>query len=142
MKFADGVASGMTTTDAYVAAYPKCTRAAARGSAHKLMRRPDVQAEIQRIRQRAQELGGGSVMTLLEKRRFLARVVRAQVERLADAGADGIDSDLWESVKITSSSREFKLPSKLAAIRADHDLAGNPASTDTDDALADLLRRL
>lgn len=77
-----------------------------------------------------------SLLTIEEKRVFLARIVRARVAELPE------DSDLWISVKRTEKTAEFRLPDKLAAIKADNDLAGEGAEASGGDALAGLLGRI
>jgi len=46
-------------------------------------------------------------MTLIEKRKRLARIVRARV------ALEPPDSDLWQAVKTRDGVSEFRLPDKL-----------------------------
>lgn len=117
-KFCEGVAKGLSGTAAYVLAYPKSSRDAARSSAPDLLAKTSIQAEIDRLRAKAEEKAGSAVLTLVEKRQFLARVVRAQIAQLPD------DSDLFDSVEETKFGRKYKLPSKISAIQADNELCG------------------
>jgi hypothetical protein len=76
------------------------------------------------------------VLTLMQKRIFLARVVRAVIANEPDS------SDLWQSIKRTKDGTEYRLPDKLAAIKIDCDLAGDGAEAEGNDALAALLERV
>lgn len=143
LKFCQGVAKGLNQTEAYLVAYPKSGEAAARRSAARLMTNDDVLEEIRRIRGKAEMLAGSAVMEIVEKRQFLARVVRCRVGELAALEAGTSEhSDLWASIKVTERGTEYRLPCKLAAIRLDNDLAGEGKEAGGNDALADLLRRI
>ncbi|MGV3532603.1 MAG: hypothetical protein ACO1QR_09565 [Chthoniobacteraceae bacterium] len=135
-KFAEGIVSGLSAAAAYRQAYPN----SAPGNAHKLASRltgnPDVQAEIARLPSAADQQAGSAVLNLMEKRIFLARVVRAAVANLPE------DSDLWVSIKRTESGTEYRLPDKLAAVKVDNDLAGEGSEAAADDAFAALLGRI
>lgn len=122
-KFAAGVASGLSAWDAYKEAYPKTGAEAARRSASKLMTNPDIKKEIDRIRTAADGLGGSAVLAVLEKRQFLARVVRSRLAELPD------DSDLWQEISMTEAGVKRKLPDKLRAIAADNELSGTGTDT-------------
>ena len=101
---------------AYREAYPHSTWA--NGTAHKVLKRPEVQAEILRLRAQAQQMGGTAFLSLIEKRMFLARVVRAQIALLPQ------DSDLWQ--RMHQSRRGtfcYRLPDKLEAISLDNKLS-------------------
>jgi hypothetical protein len=135
-KFCEGVVSGLNGTEAYASAYPRATRSAARAQAARLLTKPSIQQEIARMRNKAEEMAGSAVMTLKEKREFLARLVRSQVGRLPG------DSDLWNSIKTTEIGTEYRLPDKLKAIELDNDLAGEGSEAEGQDALAQLLERV
>ncbi|MDB6174111.1 MAG: hypothetical protein JWL59_3422 [Chthoniobacteraceae bacterium] len=79
--------------------------------------------------------GGSAVLTLVEKRIFLARVVRAVISNLA------ADSDLWQSIKRTKNGIEFRLPDKLRAIEVDNNLASTGSEADANDSFTQLLVR-
>ncbi|MDB6152454.1 MAG: Terminase small subunit [Chthoniobacteraceae bacterium] len=83
----------------------------------------------------AEKMAGSAVLTLMEKRIFLARVVRAVISNLAN------DSDLWQSIKRTKTGIEFRLPDKLRAIEVDNNLAGTGSEAEVNDSLAGLLER-
>ena len=135
-KFCEGVVSGLNGTEAYCAAYPDSSREAARRSASDLLGQADIRAEIAALRAKADEMAGSAVLTLAEKRSFLARVVRARVSQEPE------DSDLWASIKRTEFGTEYKLPDKLGAIKADNDLAGEGSEAAGNDALGALLERV
>jgi hypothetical protein len=61
------------------AAYPRDTVECARKHASRNSARTDVRDEIARMRKAADEKAGSAVMQCIEKREFLARVVRARV---------------------------------------------------------------
>jgi len=130
--FCDGIVSGLNQTEAYSAAYPKSTAEAARKHALRLVANGDIQDEIARQRAAAEQLAGSSVMTLVEKRRYLARVVRARLTLLPD------DSDLWN---VTGKGHR-RIPDKLAAIKLDNDLAGSGSEAGADDALTEMLKSI
>jgi hypothetical protein len=71
------------------------------------------------MRSKADEMAGSAVLTLMEKRIFLARRVRCNLAEF-DPKADG---DLVQAVKDTEHGREYRLPDKIAAIKLDHDLS-------------------
>ena len=105
---------------AYMVAYPNSTYLRANGTAHKVLKHPEVQAEILRLRAQAQQMGGPAFLSLIEKRMFLARVVRAQIALLP------YDSDLWQSMHQSSRGAFFyRLPDKLEAIAADNELSSD-----------------
>lgn len=121
-KFADGIAMGLNTTQAYRAAFPRCkSDGSAAVSGSRLLRNPKIEAEITRIRREAEKLAGGAVLETAEKRRFLARLVRARLSSEPD------DSDLWQEISDTEHGRKRKLGDKLKAIQIDNDLAGEGA---------------
>lgn len=135
-KFCDGVVAGLSTTAAYRAAYPNSSVASARCNGARLIAIDSIRYEIARQRAKVEEIAGSSVMQCLEKRLFLARVVRARVASLEP------DSDLWQSVETQPDGRRrFRLPDKLAAIETDNDLAGKGSEASVNDELAAMLRR-
>lgn len=124
-KFCEGVVSGLNYSEAYRAAYPKSTPECARKNAPRLKSNEVIAAEIDRLRARAAELSGGAVLTLAEKRSFVARLLRSR-PALLDR-----DSDLWQSIKTTKDGVEYRLPDKLGAIDRDNDLAGEGNAGDS-----------
>lgn len=135
-KFCEGIVAGLNATDAYVAAYPKSSKAAARRSASDLLTNPDIASEIARLRDEAARQPGYCVLTVAQKRDFLYRLVTAKVSELP------ADSDLWNSIKTTEHGVEYKLPDKLKAIETDNDLAGEGSEARGNEGLAALIARL
>jgi hypothetical protein len=121
---------------AYRAAYPSSSEAAANTSASRLLKNADIQAEVSRIRNAATGVVGTAVLSIAEKRNFLARLVRARVAEL------GSDSDLWQSIKTTDAGAEYRLPDKLRAIETDNDLAGDGSTATGNDGIAALIARI
>ena len=112
--------------DAYLAAYPKSTRKAAETGASRMLRNAKVKAEIQAMRDKADLLAGSAVLTFAEKRKWLARLVRADLAEGQVAG------DLWQGsdVELKAGGRKvlkIRLADKLTAIKLDNDLAGDGA---------------
>lgn len=135
-KFADGIVAGKTASAAYRLAYPKCSGSAARRNASRLLTNADLRTEIARQRAAAEVAAGSSVMTLIEKRMFLARIVRANVVLLP------ADSDLWQSVERGKRGARLRIADKLVAIKLDNELAGSDSEAEADDALSKMLVRV
>ncbi len=135
-RFAEGVASGLSAAQAYRAAYPTAKRSEAAKNTSRLTKNDEVKAEIVRIRAAAALLPGSAVLTLVEKREFFARVVRAKLKELPD------DSDLWQEITITADSIKRKLPDKLRAIHTDNDLAAEGSGAGAADALTELMKTI
>lgn len=140
-RFCDGVVRGLNATQAYLRAYPKCSEEAARRNGSRLLTKADVEAEIARMRRKAEEKSGSAVLTLAEKRKFLARVVRA------DLAAGDIDGDLLQSVDFErrQDGREIekqRVCDKLGAIKLDNDMAGEGSEAEANGALAALMGRI
>jgi phage terminase small subunit len=77
-KFAERIVAGLTATDAY----PKSSPENARKNSPRLIGNETIKAEIQQLRNKADEMAGSAVMTLIEQRKFLARLVRINVATL------------------------------------------------------------
>jgi hypothetical protein len=77
-----------------------------------------------------------AVLTIAEKREFLARVVRCK------AAVEPHDSDLWNGVEAVDGTIRYKLPDKMRAIALDNDLAGEGAEAGGQKALGELVKRL
>ena len=109
--FCDGIVRGLNQTEAYQRAYPKASPDAARKHAPRLVAKGDIKAEIERMRQKAEEKAGSAVLTLAEKRMKLAEITRSNSEETRD---------------------------KLSAIKIDNDLSGDGAEAEGNKALAGL----
>lgn len=143
-KFCEAYVVALNGTDAYTTAYPRCSRTNARGEASRLLKRPPIVAEIQRLRDEADRCAGSAVLQLVEKRAFLARVVRANGVTL-DLAKDGdliVALDRREGTDGADGVLKIRLADKLAAIKLDNDLAGDGAEAGSSDALGALLSRL
>ncbi len=89
-----------------------------------------------RLQAEAEAQTESAVLTIEDKRRFLARVVRACVATTPD------DSDLWQSVKRTKDGIERRFPDKIKAIESDNDLAGDGSQAKANESLATELARI
>lgn len=136
-KFAERIAAGESATAAYAAAFPRCTnqRSAAVGGS-RLLQKADIIAEVQRIRREAEKLPGGAVLTVAEKRRFLARLIRANLSSVP------VDSDLWQEFHVSDGGTKRKLPDKLRAIALDNDLAADGSQAHAQEAAVDVVDML
>ncbi|MGV3662206.1 MAG: hypothetical protein ACO1TE_18615 [Prosthecobacter sp.] len=138
-EFAQKVACGEATSSAYAQVYPNVSRSTARHSGSLLNRRTEVQERIAELRgEFVERMKQETFLAYEEKRRYLARVVRARGRNLA-AG----DEDLIQSVKHDRFGNEvLELPDKLAALRLDNDLAVDGAEAGAQKALEIHVRRL
>ena len=125
LKFAEGLATGLTGTAAYLAAYPSATPDTARKNAGRLKANEGVTAEVQRLRSQAAQLPGSPLLSIREKREYLARLVRAQVLLTPD------DSDLWQEITQTEQGTKRKLGDKLKALMIDNEMAGESNESGT-----------
>lgn len=90
-----------------------------------------LKTEAARIaREKEDEQTMAAVLTIVEKRKFLARVVRAKLKE------EPAESDLWQEVEITGDKVKKKMPDKLRAIALDNDLAGDGSEAKANDALS------
>ena len=121
-KFCEGIVSALNATDAYRAAYPNSSAQAARRSASDLLTKPDIIAEIARLRKAAECIAGSAVMTLAEKRAKLAGIVRE-----ASGEHDACTVSLSD---------------KLKAIALDNDLAGDGSEAKGNEGLSALIARI
>src|SRR5258707_14523855 len=87
-KFCEGIVTGLSGVRAYALAYPRCSLKTACVNASHLRAKPHIQEEIARLRTQADAIAGPVVLALIEKRRWLARVVRANLA-LRDPKIDG-----------------------------------------------------
>jgi hypothetical protein len=77
-----------------------------------------------------------ALLTMEEKRKFLARVVRSKP---AD---EPVDSDLWQEIEVKPDSVKRKMPDKLRAIAMDNDLAGEGAEAKAAGAIPEIAAAL
>lgn len=138
-KFAHAYALEANGTKAYLAAFPKSTPAAARSSAPALLAKDSVKAEIKRVRDAADKKAGSAVLTLIEKRTWLARSFRLNVLKF-NAKRDG---DLVTGVtESKSGKRLLTFESKLAVMRADDNLAGDGSEANSAGTMLSALQLL
>jgi hypothetical protein len=148
-RFADRILAGDSQTDAYLAAGFKVARDIARKNAKRLERRPDVQAYLEAVRQASAQ---GTVLELMEKRRFFARVVRVPVTAIDPDDPDDPNRDLLKKVRrrftqkegpdgepVQYCTEELEKYDALKAIAEDNKLSGDDPEAN---ALADLASAL
>lgn len=128
-RFACELAKGNAAGKAYELAGYKRDDA----SACRLSRNAKVQARIEWLKRQAAAV---DVLTIAEKRQFLARLVRCK------PAEEPPESDLWNGIEDTEQGRRYKLPDKLRAIALDNDLAGDGAEAGGQKALGELVKRL
>jgi len=108
-----------------------------------LARKSQVRVRIEwlkgQVNEKAKEKAEGTILTMLEKREFLARVVRTPVGEVTEM------SDLCQEKDETFGDNpklKIKMPDKLRAIALDNDLAGEGSEAKGQDAMVALLGRL
>lgn len=112
--------TGLSQAKAYMAAgYSAKNVNSASVCATYLERRPRVQAYLRSLREATWT---ANVLSLAEKRNFLAEVVRTPVSTISE------DSPLAQKLKVTTSEKgeykEIEMPNKLKALELDAKLAG------------------
>ncbi len=127
-RFACELAKGAGVNEAYVAAGYKSSPA----SATRLSKKVNVAERVAWLQKQAAK---GDVLTIREKREFLARVVR---KTPSEAAFDDADCQLV----MTKLGPAVVIPDKLAAIRIDNDLAEEGSEAKGIGALALLLGRV
>jgi hypothetical protein len=96
-----------------------------------------IRSEVERKRREAAEKENESaLLTVAEKRAFLASVVRASVATTEDG------SPLWQEIEIKPDSIKRKMPDKLRAIALDNDLAGDGSEAAAAAALPEIAEAL
>jgi phage terminase small subunit len=129
LTFAQAIASGTPKGEAYLLAHPKVKPRTAQANATRLLKHPDVKAFLARVEAEAESLAlESTVLTVTEKRQFLARIVRTPLSE--DMPADLIKSLARTEGELSSSTRIEKLD-PLRAIQIDNDLAGEGAGAQT-----------
>lgn len=121
-KFAEGIAGGMTTTEAYSAAYPDSAPRSARANGARLMANDSIASEVSRLRKAAEQAADGTVMTLAEELRFLTAVVRTPV-REVEPGSPLAQEWSEETTDFGGKTR-VKMPDKLRALELFAKLTG------------------
>lgn len=88
-----------------------------------------------RLQAEAEAQTESAVLTIEEKRRFLARVVRGKPE---DASADNPDCE----VRMSKAGPYYAFPDKLRAVAQDNDLAGDGSQARANDSFSEQLARI
>jgi phage terminase small subunit len=130
-RFADLVLAGKDQVDAYLGAGFASSRRAARGNAARLRKSAPVAAYIQAIQDRAAQ---ESLLSVLEIRRFCARVVRVPLPDL-NPSAGGANADLIKSYAASEGGTRIEKLDPFKAIEIDLKLSGQDPETN---ALRDL----
>lgn len=90
-RFADRILAGDSLVDAYLHAGFKCNRESAYTAAKRLSKRADIRAYTQWIQTQA---ATDCVLSVAEKRKFFARIVRTPLTSINPDAKDGKDHDL------------------------------------------------
>lgn len=102
-RFAEAIVEGKNHTEAYAVAFPKNKNPGP--NANRLMcdvnrdgskniKKHEIEAEIERLRRRAQEKAGGVVCTVASKRRRLYRIVEQSENEIAVISAIKADNEM------------------------------------------------
>ena len=126
--FARALASGKSGAEAArVAGY---TKERARKTASEFGTNRDISDRVEWLQRQAAK---GTVLSIQEKREYLALVVRTPLAKVDE------NSVLCQSAKYTEDGIEIKMADKLKAISLDNDLAGEGAEAKAMGAAADAL---
>ena len=130
------LAGGASAAEAYRKAGYKCSTATASTNGPALSRETHVRLRVADLQRKAQEAAkereAEGVLTLAEKRLFLARVIRTPIGQVTS------DSDLAQEVTVDEKSMKVKMPDKLRAIALDNDLAADGAEATANKSIAGL----
>lgn len=142
-RFADEFIKGSSLVDAYLAAGFKCTRTSALQNAKRLRKRPDIDAYITSLQRAAAD---ETTLSLLEKRRFLARVVRIPLAKLDAEDPEHMHGDLVKSFALNesekSTSRRIEKLDPLKAIELDNKLDASSPENEQAAALTEAILSL
>lgn len=122
-RFAQLVVSGIDTAEAYRKLNPDCTEESSWNGSWRWTRKDEVKNRIKWLQKQS---AAKAVLTMDERRQFMARVVRAKLHEL-DFDKDG---DLIQEIVRTEGTEKkagiekFKLPGKRECIMDDAKLAG------------------
>lgn len=142
-RFADLMLAGKSMVEAYLTAGFRCTRQAAKTGATKIRKRPDVVAYMHAIQERAAD---DSCLSVMEKRRFLARIVRTPLMSIDPNDPNHKDGDLILKYKRTESEtgshQEIVKLDPLKAIAEDNKLSGDDPEANALQQMAEAFSRL
>jgi hypothetical protein len=140
-RFADNLLAGMGTGEAYIAAGFRVKKQVANPAAARLKKSRPVKDYMDAIRQAS---AVSTVLSVIEKREFFARIVRTPITKLSpdeDKNADLIKSFARNESEMGSSLRLEKLD-PLKAIELDNKLSGDDPEANSLRDLADAIGRL
>lgn len=141
-KMADLFLARGNQTDAYLDAGFNCTnRNSAGAAAARAFARVDVQAYIRAVQKLSTD---ATVLTIIEKRQFLARVVRTPITALdpkKEENADLIKSYTVETNSLSTKTRLEK-HDPIKAINLDNQLSGDDSAANATNHLADAIASL
>lgn len=121
-KYAQLIAKGTDADLAYRKVFPRAGAPSAKSLASRLSNADHVS---QRIFELQQASATATVLTMQERREFLARVVRAKLNEI-DLKLDGdLIQEITDTITETSSTRKIKLPGKRECVMDDAKLAGD-----------------
>lgn len=142
-RFADRVLTGENLVDAYLAAGFKCTRETAHANAKKLRKRPDVAEYIKVMQLRAAD---ETTLTVLEMRKFFARIVRTPITSIDLLDKNRSNHDIIKKFKRTETehgaTEEVEKLDPLRACELDIKLSPEDAKADGNQAFAELIVQL
>lgn len=138
-KFAELLALGTSAGPAYAEAYSKpAITASVAAAGRRLATQSHIAAKVQSIREKAAiESEAATVLSLQEKRQFLARIVRTPVTLLDPDDKSTHDLIKKVSIKVIGSGENLDTTTevegydKIKAIVEDTNLAGDGAESDT-----------
>ena len=120
-KFAALIAGGtMNQTHAYMECFPDSTYEAARANAVRLIAQDSVIKEIKRLQDLADE---GNVLSIREKREFLAAAIRTPISEIDENNP--LATEITRTFGENGSSEKIKTFSKEKAIELDNKMAGH-----------------
>jgi hypothetical protein len=149
-KFCEDVIKGCTLYVAYANAFQKKTiTPAVKSAANRLAASPHIKNKIAELRARAEEISEAeAVLTLVEKRKFLARIVRTPVSILHPDKKDTHDLIKKVITKTIGAGEdcetilEIEGYDKIKAITEDTNLAGDGAESEHFRTLNTLLNNI
>jgi hypothetical protein len=97
-----------------------------------------VKIEIARLRASADQMPDSAVLDCAKKRRFLARVVRADLAAFDPA----LDGDLLQVCETDNGKLRLRLFDKIRAIELDNELAGEGSQAEALDEVGAMIRRI
>ena len=124
LKFCKYMADGLSNGQAYLKAYNGVKDVnTASASATRLLKNVKVADRIKDLQQKSE---AKDVLTRQEKRKFLAQVVRTNVEELTEEENKHLIQERTRTITPNGGKKEvLKMPSKMEAIKLDNLMAGD-----------------